>query len=87
MIIKTILRQKIDINRISFRDAQSYFAILLDDNNRKTVCRLYLNGNKKFIATFDESKKEIKHEISRNDDLFNFSDVLLKDVEQFEISK
>jgi hypothetical protein len=44
MIVKTILRQKISATRITHRDAQSYFAILLDDNNRKTICRLYLNG-------------------------------------------
>jgi len=43
MIIKAILRQKIDSNRIFYRDTQTYFAILLDDNNRKTICRLYLN--------------------------------------------
>ena len=49
MIVKTILRQKINAIRVSYRDAQSYFAILLDDNNRKTICRLYLNGTKKYI--------------------------------------
>lgn len=37
MIVKTILRQKIELKRIAYRDAQSYFAILLDDNNRKTI--------------------------------------------------
>jgi predicted type IV restriction endonuclease len=50
LIVKTILRQKINANRVTFRDAQSYFAILLDDNNRKTICRLYLNGTKKTIC-------------------------------------
>jgi hypothetical protein len=42
MIIKSILRQKIDLKRLSYRDAQTYFAVLLDDNNRKPICRLYL---------------------------------------------
>jgi len=78
MIVKTILRQSIKIDRISYRDAQSYFAIMLDDNNRKSVCRLYLNGGKKFIGTFDEQKKEIKNEIVTIDDIFNYSEVLLK---------
>ncbi len=77
MIVKTILRQSIKIDRISYRDAQSYFAIMLDDNNRKSVCRLYLNGGKKFIGTFDEQKKEIKNEIVTIDDIFNYSEVLL----------
>jgi len=78
MIVKTIMRQKIKANRIAYRDAQSYFAILLDDNNRKTICRLYLNGSKKYIGTFDENKKETKNEILTVDDIFNYTDMLHK---------
>lgn len=87
MIVKTILRQKIDVKRIVYRDAQSYFAILLDDNNRKTICRLYLNGVKKYIATLDENKKEIKTELLTLDDIFNFSDKLFQIVESYDNSK
>lgn len=87
MIVKTILRQKIPVSRIAFRDAQSYFAILLDDNNRKTICRLYFNGSKKFIATIDENKKEIKNEIASVDDIFNFSELLLKIIETYDEAK
>lgn len=76
LIVKTLLRQKIDANRIFFRDAQSYFAILLDDNNRKTICRLYLNGNKKYLATLDKQKKELKTEIANIDDIFNYEALL-----------
>lgn len=87
MIVKTILRQKISLNRISFRDAQSYFAILLDDNNRKTICRLYLDGNKKYFVTLDEQKKEIKNEIKTIDDIFSHSDTLLKVIDNYDKSK
>lgn len=81
MIVKTILRQKVAVNRIAHRDAQSYFAILLDDNNRKTICRFYFNGTKKYLAVLDEQKKETRHEISSLDDLFNFSEPLIAVVE------
>jgi len=84
MIVKTILRQKISVSRISHRDAQSYFAILLDDNNRKTICRLYLNGSKKYLAILDDQKKEIKKEISTLDDIFNHSETLLKIAESYD---
>lgn len=87
MIVKTILRQKISATRISYRDAQSYFAILLDDNNRKTICRLYLNGNKKFFVTLDDQKKEVKIEIHTLDDIFKYSEALLKTVENYDKSK
>jgi hypothetical protein len=78
MIVKTILRQKISATRITHRDAQSYFAILLDDNNRKTICRLYLNGSKKFFVILDDQKKEVKNEINTLDDIFKHSETLLK---------
>lgn len=86
IIVKSILRQKVDSKRIAFRDAQTYFAILLDDNNRKTICRIYLNGLKKYIAILDENKKEIKTEIFSLDDIFKLSDKLYKVVECYEKS-
>lgn len=74
LIVKSMLRPIVDISRVVYRDAQTYFAILLDDNNRKPICRMYFNGlTKKYIATFDENKKEIKHEISSLDDIYNYS--------------
>lgn len=87
MIVKTILRQKITATRITYRDAQSYFAILLDDNNRKTICRLYLSGAKKFFVTLDDQKKEVKNEISSLDDIFTHSETLFKIVGNYDKSK
>ena len=87
MIVKTILRQKISATRITHRDAQSYFAILLDDNNRKTICRLYLNGSKKFFVILDDQKKEVKNEINTIDDIFKHSETLLKIVDNYDKSK
>jgi hypothetical protein len=83
MIIKSILRQAIPVSRITYRDAQSYFAILLDDNNRKPICRLYLNGSKKFIATFDEQKKEMKNEIETLENIFDYADTLIQTIENY----
>ncbi len=84
MIVKSILRQKVLASRICYRDAQSYFAILLDDNNRKSICRLYLHGNKNLIGIIDEQKKEVKHELVSLDDIYKFSDALLRTIEGFE---
>lgn len=84
MIVKTILRQKISATRVTYRDAQSYFAIFLDDNNRKPICRLYMNGGKKYIGTFDEQKKETKSEITSLDDIFNHSEMLINTIEAYE---
>lgn len=84
MIVKTILRQKVSLKRIAYRDAQSYFAILLDDNNRKTICRLYLDGSKKYLVTLDAERKEVKHELSSLDDIFKYADLMVKTVEDYD---
>lgn len=73
-IVRSILRPQLDASRIVHRDAQSYFAILLDDNNRKTLCRLHLNGTKKYIGILDQEKKETRHELSSLDDIYKFDE-------------
>lgn len=57
-IIKSILNGTVDVNRVTYRDNSSYFNILLDDNIRKTVCRLYFNRSQKYIAFLDENKEQ-----------------------------
>lgn len=83
-IVRAILRNKIDANRIVHRDAQSYFAILLDNNNRKPICRLHLNGGKKSITVFDENRIEQRHEINSINDIFLHSDSLIKALSAYE---
>ena len=84
MILKSILRQKVDIKRITYRDAVNYFSVNLDDNNRKLICRLYLNGSKKYIATIGDEKKEVKNEFKTLDDLFSFTDLLFSVITNLE---
>lgn len=77
LIVKAILRQVVDIQRVYYRDTLSYFGILLDDNNRKPICRMYFNAKSaKYIATFDENKKETKHEIKSLDDIYDYADAI-----------
>lgn len=83
-IVVAILRRKLSIDRIVHRDTQSYFGILLDDNNRKPLCRLHLNGGNKYLGTFDEHKDESRHLIETVDDIYQFEDRLLKTVEYYE---
>ena len=76
-IVRAIVRKSVDVSRVVYRDALTYFSILLDDNNRKPICRLYFNGkNKKYISTFKADKTETKHEISDLNEIFSFEDEL-----------
>lgn len=86
-IVKAILCGTVKSGRIAYRDAQSYFAILLDDNNRKTICRLYFSDRRKQIAIFEADKKENKYEINNLEDIYELSDKLIKSVVQYDNSK
>ncbi|MBF4280147.1 restriction endonuclease, partial [Vibrio anguillarum] len=83
-IVKAILRQKVEVQRVCARDTQSYFGILLDDNNRKPLCRLWFNTKQKYIGIFDEAKNETRHPIETVDDIFNFSEQLQSTLALYE---
>jgi hypothetical protein len=84
-IVVAILRRKLPVARIICRDTQSYFGILLDDNNRKPLCRLHLNGGKKYIGLFNDNKNEVRQHIKTVDDIYLFEKELLDTVGLYEV--
>ena len=70
------MRTEVDSKRVVARDTQSYFGILLDDNNRKPIARLHFNRAQKYIGLFDADKKETRHPIDTLDDIFMHADAL-----------
>ncbi|MDQ1213163.1 type I restriction endonuclease [Pantoea anthophila] len=82
-IVKSIIRKVIEPQRITFRDNQSYFGILIDDNNRKPVCRLHFNRSQLYIGLFDGEKKETRHPITLLNDIYNFTDLLRATAQQY----
>lgn len=83
-IIKAIVRKSIDVSRVVARDTKSYFGVLLDDNNRKPICRLHFNRAQKYIEIFDQDRKGERHPIEKLDDLFAFEDVLIQTALSYE---
>lgn len=76
-IIKSILRQTVSSSRIAYRDTASYFGILLDDNNRKWICRVCLDGSKKHIIVSDDNKTGVRYDIEGIDDIYNYADEIV----------
>lgn len=75
--VRAILRGLVSPRRIVMRDAQTYCAILLDDNNRKPICRLRFNNPQKLVlGLFNEKKEEERFPLESVDDVHNFSDQL-----------
>jgi len=72
-IVKALLRDMVDPNRIIHRDTQSYMGILLDDNNRKPLARLYFNRGQKYVGIFDENRKEARVAIQNLNDIYQYA--------------
>lgn len=83
-IIQAILRRKVSLDRVSARDTKTYFGILLDDNNRKPICRLRFNGSNKYICVIDNDKNEEKHLIENLEDIYQYEDKLLSTLSYYE---
>lgn len=75
-IVKAIACAEVKPQRVTHRDAKSYFAVLLDDNNRKPIARLHLNGAKKYLGTFDLEKTETRHVLESLDDIYAHSETI-----------
>ena len=76
-IIRSILRQYIDVKRIQYNDYKSYFTINLDGSTWWWICRLSLGKRKKqFCIPKDGYKSNEWIEIESIDDLFKFEDIL-----------
>ena len=82
-IIKSMLRRDIPTDRIFIRDKKTYCGILLDDNNRKPICRLHFDRKQRHIGIFDSDNKEEKIPIETLDDLFQYEDQIRSKVSQY----
>ncbi|MDP2785007.1 MAG: type I restriction endonuclease [Sulfurimicrobium sp.] len=90
-IIRAVLRDVVTPRRITMRDAQSYCAILLDDNNRKPICRLRFNNTEKLVLGLFNGKDEEKIPLANIDEIYSHSEklkaIVLLYIQQNEIQK
>ncbi len=94
-IVRAILREIVEVKRITMRDVQSYCGIILDDSNRKPICRFHFNSAQKYISFFSgeresmkDGQKEERVSIESLDDLYKFADRLKATVIRYdEIAK
>jgi hypothetical protein len=83
-IIKAIACGVVKPYRVTHRDQKSYFAVLLDDNNRKPIARLWFNGKKqKYLGLFDQEKNETRHPIDALEEIYEHGDAIRETVKIF----
>lgn len=83
-IVRAIAVSEVPVARVTLRDTKSYFGILLDDNNRKPVCRLHFNRHQRYIGLLDESKSETRIPIERVEDIYTYSDAIREAVRRYK---
>lgn len=83
---KSILAELNLSDRVTYRDTIRYFNILLDDSNRKWICRFYLNTANKYVAfpDFDSKGAERKFPIEKIEDIYKFKAELINTVNGIE---
>lgn len=70
LIVRAIAARIAPIERVTMRDAKSYCAILMDDNNRRPICRLSFNSpTTRNIGLFDAEKAETRVRVEGPADL------------------
>lgn len=59
-VVRAIVCSEVAVSRVVARDTKTYCGILLDDNNRRPIARLWFNRAKKYLGVFDENKVETR---------------------------
>lgn len=86
-IIQAIAARHIDPKRVVIRDSKSYCAILLDDNNRKTLARLHFNSpTTRYLGTF-VGKSETRHLVGAPIDLYKMEEAITSRIAELETGR
>jgi predicted type IV restriction endonuclease len=83
-IVQAILSQIVEPSRIKIRDQKSYCGVLLDDNNRKPICRFRFGATQKFLILFEADKSEQKCQIANLTEIFGFANRLKETIARYE---
>jgi predicted type IV restriction endonuclease len=83
-IVRAILSKYIDVERISYSDKESYFAIILDDRITKWLCRIYIKKNKKYISIVENGEKT-KYSIENISDIYGYADKLFARLQVLDV--
>ena len=82
-IVRAIVCSEVPVSRVVARDTKTYCGVLLDDNNRKPIARLWLNRSKKYLGVFDENKIETRIPIGDVQEIYQHAEYLRRTVQRY----
>jgi len=83
-IVRAVLCETIDPERVVMRDLKTYCGILLDDTIRKPICRLFFNNQTKLYISIYVDGKEEKHPITSTLEIYQFAPQLRETVKYYD---
>lgn len=83
-VVLAIVCRDVPLSRVAHRDTKSYMGVLLDDNNRKPICRLWFNTSQKYLGVFDSEKNETRIPVESVSDIYLHADKLRERVQAYE---
>jgi hypothetical protein len=83
-IVRAILCETIDPERLVLKDWKRYCNVLFDDKATKQICRFYFNTKQKYVSFFDENKKEEKVPIDKLSEIYNYAEKLKATVSYYD---
>lgn len=88
LIVKSILAEIVPMNRVIGRDTKSYFGVLLDDNNRKWICRLHFNSkSNRYVGIHTIDKEEERFNIENIEDIYKYKEQIINTVKRLNTEK
>lgn len=83
-IVRAILREVVDVQRVIHRDTKSYFSVLLDDNNRRPLVRIMFDTKQKYLGLINADKTVEKVAIDSIDDIYSHAERIRAAVKFYE---
>ena len=88
-ILKDIVQDVVDTERVTLRDSQTYCSILFDNNNRRPLCRFHFDRTQKYIGLFDGSRHasgaliEKRSPVDALSDIYNYAERIRETVQRY----
>lgn len=76
MKFKTILNNLVDMEEVTYKQTDSYLAILHNGNTRKWIARIIISDSKITLILPDENKNECRYKLDSIQDLDSYSEQL-----------
>lgn len=84
-MVKSILGHVCPADRITYKVTQSYIGVLIDNNVRQTVCRLYYfkQSRKNTLAIIGDNKEESTYRMDSINEIYKHADALIEAAKKY----